>query len=52
MYAYTVHVKRFMLEAAVNALAVVGFLFDDKPTVSSQDELSVATFGSHHLRRP
>ena len=32
-------------------LATVGFSFDDEPTVNSQDELAVATSGSHNLRR-
>ena len=30
---------------------MMGFTFDDEPTVNSQDELTVATFGSHNLRR-
>jgi len=33
------------------ALVTVRFSFDDKPTVNSQDELAVATSGSHNLRR-
>jgi len=33
------------------ALVTVGFSFDDEPTVNSQDELTVATSGSHNLRR-
>ena len=44
MYGYTVHVKRFMVEATVTAFVPVGFSFDDEPTVNSQDELIVATF--------
>ena len=51
MYGYTVHVKRFMVEATVTAFVTVGFSFDDEPTVNSQDELAVATSGSHNLRR-
>ena len=37
--------------AYVAALVPVGFPFDDEPTVNSQDELAVATSGSHSLRR-
>jgi hypothetical protein len=33
------------------ALVTVGFSFDDELTVNSQDELAVATSGSHNLRR-
>jgi hypothetical protein len=33
------------------ATALVGFSFDDEPTVNSQGELAVATSGSHNLRR-
>ena len=29
----------------------VGLSFDDEPTVNSKDELTVATSGSHNLRR-
>jgi hypothetical protein len=29
----------------------VDFRFDDEPTVNSKDELTVATSGSHDLRR-
>ena len=32
-------------------LVTVGFVFQDEPTVNSQDELTVATSGSHNLRR-
>jgi len=35
----------------VIALMTMGFSFDDEPTVHSQDELAVATSGSHNLRR-
>ncbi len=34
----------------VNAFVTMGFSFDDEPTVNSQDELAVATSGSHNLR--
>jgi len=51
MYGYTVHVKRFMMEGTDIAFVTVGFPFDAKPTVNSQDELAVATSGSHNLRR-
>jgi len=37
--------------ATVTVLVTVGFPFDDGPTVNSQDELAVATSGSHNLRR-
>ena len=37
--------------AAASALVTVGFSFDDEPTVNSKDELTVATSGSHNLRR-
>ncbi len=37
--------------AGVTAFATVGFPFDDDPTVNSQGELTVATSGSHNLRR-
>ena len=37
--------------AYVATLVPVGFPFDDEPTVNSQDELAVATSGSHNLRR-
>jgi hypothetical protein len=37
--------------ATVTAFVTVGFSFDDEPTVDSQDELAVATSGSHNLRR-
>jgi hypothetical protein len=29
----------------------VGFSFDDEPTITSQEELAMATSGSHNLRR-
>ncbi len=51
MYAHTVHVKRSMVEATVTAPVPVGFSSDHEPTVNSQDELAVATSGSHNLRR-
>ena len=51
MYGYTVHVKRFLVQAAVTAFVTVGFSFDDEPTVNSQGELAVAASGSHNLRR-
>jgi hypothetical protein len=51
MYGYTVHVKRFIVEATITAFGTVAFHFDDEPTVNSQDELAVATSGSHNLRR-
>jgi len=51
MYGYTVHVKRFMVEAAVAAFVTAGFSFNDDPTVNSQAESAVATSGSHNLRR-
>jgi hypothetical protein len=37
--------------STLTALAPVGFSFNDEPTVNSQDELAVATSGSHNLRR-
>jgi hypothetical protein len=51
MYGYTVHVKRFMVEATVTAFVTVGLSFGDGPTVNSKDELTVATSGPHNLRR-
>src|SRR5208282_2922745 len=51
MYAYTVHVKRFMVEATVTPFVTVGFSFDDEPTVNSKNELTVATSGPQDLRR-
>jgi hypothetical protein len=51
MYGYTVHVKRFVVEATITAFVPVGFFFDDEPTVNSQGELAAATSGSHNLRR-
>ena len=39
------------LLATITAHVTVGFPFDDEPTVNSQDELAVATSGSHNLRR-
>jgi len=51
MYGYTVHVKRFIVEATVAAFVAAGFSFDDEPTVNYQDELTVATSGSHNLSR-
>jgi hypothetical protein len=49
MYGYTVHVKRFMGEATAAAFVSPSFSFDDER--NSQDELAVATSGSHNLRR-
>jgi hypothetical protein len=43
MYGYTVHGKRFMVEAPVTALVTVGFSFDDEPTVNFKNGLTVAT---------
>ncbi|MGD1103459.1 MAG: hypothetical protein ABSA59_15520 [Terriglobia bacterium] len=43
--------RGFKRAATVSALVTVGFSFDDEPTVNSQDELAVATSGSHNLRR-
>src|SRR5208337_1688886 len=37
--------------ATACAVVTVGFSFDDEPTVNSKDELTVATSGSHNLRR-
>ena len=37
--------------ATVSVLVTAGFSFDDEPTVNSKDELTVATSGSHDLRR-
>jgi hypothetical protein len=37
--------------ALVYALMTMGDSFDDESTVNSQDELAVATSGSHNLRR-
>jgi hypothetical protein len=51
MYGCTVHVKRFIVEATVAAFVTAGFSFYDEPTANSQDELAVATSGSHNLRR-
>jgi hypothetical protein len=45
MYGYTVHVKRFLVQAAVTAFVTVGFSFDDEPAANSKDELSVAPPG-------
>ena len=54
MYGYTVHVKRFMVQATATAFVTVGFSFDDELTVNSKDELSVATSPicpvAHHPR--
>jgi predicted benzoate:H+ symporter BenE len=36
---------------ALSALVTAGFSFDDEPTVNSKIELTVATSGSHNLRR-
>ena len=38
-------------QATVTAFAAMGFPYDDEPTVNSQEELAVATSGSHNLRR-
>ena len=46
MYGYTVHVKRFLVQAAVTAFVTVGFSFDDEPAVNCKEELTVATSGS------
>jgi hypothetical protein len=43
MYGYTVHVKRFMVEATVTAFVPVGFSFGDEPTVNSKNELTADT---------
>jgi hypothetical protein len=37
--------------ATVSALVTVGFSFGDEPTVNSKAEMTVATSGSHALRR-
>ena len=37
--------------AVATALVTISFSFDDEPTANSQDELAVATSGSHNLRR-
>ena len=37
--------------AVPTALATTGFSLNDEPTVKSQRELTVATSGSHNLRR-
>ena len=49
MYGYTVHVKRFLMEATISAF--LGFSFEDERTVNSKNEFAVATSGSHNLRR-
>jgi hypothetical protein len=51
MYGYTVHVKRFILQATGTAPVTGGFPLDDEPTVNSQDELAVATSGPPNLTR-
>jgi hypothetical protein len=38
--------------STVSAVLTVGFSFDDEPTVNSNNELTVATSGSHNLSRP
>ena len=43
--------RTFGQRATVTALVTVGFSFDDEPRVNSKDELTVATSGSHNLRR-
>jgi len=43
MYGYTVHVKRFLVEARAAAFVTAGFSFDDEPTLNSNDESTVAT---------
>ena len=41
----------FRVEISIPGTDNVGVSCDDKPTVNSQDELAVATSGSHNLRR-
>jgi|GEM_PF-6044073 len=43
--------NRSQQAATAAAFASVGISIDDEPTVNSQDELAVATSGSHNLRR-
>ncbi len=43
MYGYTVHGKRFIVEATVTALATVGFSFAGEATTNSEVELTEAT---------
>ncbi len=42
--------RTFGQRATVTALVTAGFSLDDEPRVSSKNELTVATFGSHNLR--
>jgi hypothetical protein len=49
--AFLSNAKREKRVAKVTALVAMGFSFDDEPTVNSQDEMAVATSGSHNLSR-
>ena len=56
-YASSMHISQTLSPnwragtATVTAFVTVGFPFDDEPAVNSQDQLIVATSGSHNLRR-
>ena len=39
MYGYTVHVKRFLMEATVTVFVAVGISFDDEPTWLAHSEV-------------
>jgi hypothetical protein len=40
MYGYTVHVKRFVVEATVTAFVTLGISIDREPTVNCKNELT------------
>jgi hypothetical protein len=41
----------FKVCGSVQGACYARFFYDDEPTVNFQDELAVATSGSHNLRR-